>query len=391
MVLQRLLSLAIVLSCTLCGCALGPHTIRGATLGYNEVLHDTAEAELLLNLVRARYGEQPNFVEVASVTQQYAFTSQTTLQGDLAGQVFPAVGSFFPHLIWNGTVAETPTIALAPKFDDKFNQRLRSPISIDSMSILVWCGWNIDTVLRVTSNNINGLDNALMAGRAHPEWPANVDEFRQVTQLLKQLQLRGKVELVAQFEEEEGAAKPEAGKPDAEKDKRLEDQVHVLRFSPDVVGGPEHQQLMHLLKLGKAESFYKVNAAAEGILKEQPPYEEVVLSRRSFSEVMYYMSHGIEVPCEHIVEGVAHQTLLGNGQAFDWNTVTGDMLRVCCQKRRPKHAEVAVKYRGYWFYIPNSDLNSRYTLNFLVELYNMEVRGGGGASVPLITIGAGGK
>lgn len=385
MVLQRLLSLAIVLS-FVCGCAIGPRTIRNATLGYNEVLHDTAEAELLLNLVRARYGEQPNFVEVASVTQQYAFTSQTTLQGDVAGAVFPPVGSFFPHLILNGTVAETPTIALAPKFDDKFNQRLRSPISIDSMSILVWCGWNIDTVLRVTSNNINGLDNALMAGRAHPEWPANVDEFKQVTHLLKQLQLRGKVELVAQFPEEGAAAKPESTE-----DKRIEDQLHVLRFSPDVVGTPEHQQLMQLLKLGKAESYYKVNAAAEGILKEQPPYDEVVLSRRSFSEVMYYMSHGIEVPCEHIVKGIAHQTNLGNGQVFDWNTVTGDMLRVCCQKRRPKNAEVAVKYRDYWFYIPNSDLASRYTLNFLVELYNMEVRGGGGASVPLITIGAGGK
>ncbi|MFO1044840.1 MAG: hypothetical protein U0941_23960 [Planctomycetaceae bacterium] len=386
MVLQRFLPLAILLSCMLSGCAIGPHTIRNASLGYNEVLHDTAEAELLLNLVRARYGEQPSFVEVASVTQQYAFTSQTTVQGDFTGAVFPPVGSFFPHWVWNGTVSETPTIALAPKFDDTFNQRLRSPISIDSMSILVWCGWNIDTVLRVTSNNINGLDNALMAGRAHPEWPANVDEFKQVTYLLKQLQLRGKVELVAQFPEDDGKAKPETTK-----DKRLEDQVHVLRFSPEIVGTPEHNELMRLLKMGKAESFYKVNAAAEGILKEQPPYDEVVLSRRSFSEVVYFMSHGIEVPCEHVVQGIAHQTVMADGQSFDWNTVTGDMFRVCCQKRRPKNAEVAVKYRGYWFYIDKADLASRYTLNFLVELYNMEVRGGGGAAVPLITIGAGGK
>lgn len=402
--LRLLLSGLMVL---LSGCALGPHTVQPSSLGYNEVLHDTAETEMLLNLVRARYGEQPVFVEVPSVTQQYDFTGQATVQGHFRNSVFP-FGEFFPHWILAGTAAERPTIVLAPKFDEQFNQRLRSPITIDSMSILIWCGWNIDTVLRLAANNVNGMDNALMAGRPHPEWPADVSEFRQFSNVLRQLQLQGKVELVALFSDEDEKDKKDGAKlasysssskksnrgrfvADEAPDKRIEGLPHVLRFAPDVVGNPEHQTLSQLLKLREPKEFYPVNEAAEGILKERAPYDDLVLSRRSFSEVLFFLSQGIEVPCEHIESCIAHQTRLADGQPFDWNTVTGDLICIRCSRKRPACSEIAVKYRGYWFYIDERDLPSRYTVSLLVELYNMEVRGGGGAAVPLLTIGASGN
>ena len=400
---SRWLLMSVALS-LLSGCVLGPHTVQPSSLGYNEVLHDTAESELLLNLVRARYGEQPMFVEVPSITQQYDFTRTATVSGHFGHHFFLPIDAF-PHWLFGGTLAERPTIVLAPKFDEKFNQRLRAPITIDTMSILVWCGWNIDTVLRLASNNINGLDNALMAGRAHPEWPADVSEFRMVTQQLRQLQLQGKVELVAIFPEtHEKNKKGDAqlashsfsrqslreaqNKPE---EKRIEAQPHVLRFAPDVVGKPEHQNVTRLLRLREDKVFYSVKEAAEGILKEQAPYDDLILSRRSFSEVLFFLAQGIEVPCEHLVAGIAHQTMLANGEAFDWNTVTGDLIQVRCCPKRPGHAEVAVKYRDHWFYIEERDLASRYTLSLVTEIYNIEVRGGGGASVPLLTIGASGK
>lgn len=381
--------------------------MQPSSIGYNEVLHDTAETEMLLNLVRARYGEQPVFVEVPSVTQQYDFTGQATIQGQFRNPVFP-FGESLAHWIFAGTAAERPTIVLAPKFDEQFNQRLRAPITIDSMSILVWCGWNIDTVLRLASNNVNGLDNALMAGRPHPEWPADVTDFRHASLLLRQLQLEGKVELVAilsdgdkdkekKEEMQTVSLKTSKGRPkvrliaDGEADKRVEGQPHVLRFAPEVIGTPEHLQLVKLLKLADTkETYYPVNAAAEGILKERPPYDSVVLSRRSFSEVIFFLGQGIEVPCEHIEAGMVHQTRLADGSVFDWNNVTGDLICVRCCKKKPKNTEIAVKYRDYWFYIDRSDLASRYTMSLVVELYNMEVRGGGGAAVPLLTIGASG-
>lgn len=404
---HRLLLITIAIISIACGCAIGPRTVQPSSLGYNEVLHDTAETEMLLNLVRARYGEQPVFVEVPSVTQQYDFTGQATIQGHFRNPVFP-LGESLAHWILAGTAAERPTIILAPKFDEQFNQRLRAPITIDSMSILVWSGWNIDTVLRVSSNNLNGLDNALMAGRPHPEWPADVADFRQASQLLRQLQLQGKVELVAILSDADKSEEKNAGMQtvslknskknsrvrliaDESPDKRLEGQPHVIRFAPEVIGAPEYLQLKQLLRLEDTdEAYYPVNAAAEGILKERAPYDKLVLSRRSFSEVIFFLGQGIEVPREHIEAGVAHQTRMGDGSVFDWNHVTGDLICVRSSKKKPKNTEIAVKYRDHWFFIDRSDLASRYTMSLVVELYNMEVRGGGGAAVPLLTIGASG-
>ncbi len=354
----RLLLPSVIL--LLSGCAIGPYTVQPSSLGYNEVLHDTAETELLLNLVRARYGEQPVFVEVPSVTQQYDFTGQATVQGHFRNPVFP-LGESLAHWIFAGTAAERPTIVLAPKFDEKFNQRLRAPITIDSMSILVWCGWNIDSVLRVSSNNVNGMDNGLMAGRPNPEWPADVSDFRQFSHVLRQLQLQGKVELVAIFPDAADKGKKDGAKlatyspqdrnkphwlADEKEDKRVEAQPHVLRFAPDVVGTPEHKTLMQLLKLRESKEFYPVKEAAEGILKERAPYDGLVLSRRSFSEVLYFLGQAIEVPNEHLESCMVHQTRMADGQAFDWNNVTGDLLCVRCSKKKPNHTEIAVKYRG---------------------------------------------
>jgi len=53
---------------------------------------------------------------------------------------------------------------------------------------------------------------------------------------------------------------------------------------------------------------------------------------------------------------------------------------------RPHHAAVAVQHRGYWFYVDETDLDSKSTFNLLLELFNLEIRAGGGAQIPLLTI-----
>ena len=64
-------------------------------------------------------------------------------------------------------------------------------------------------------------------------------------------------------------------------------------------------------------------------------------------------------------------------------------LRIHSSKKRPCHAAVAVHYRGYWFFIDESDRESRVVFEFLVEMYNLEIRGGGAAALPVLTLSAG--
>jgi hypothetical protein len=54
----------------------------------------------------------------------------------------------------------------------------------------------------------------------------------------------------------------------------------------------------------------------------------------------------------------------------------GDLIRVHSQKTKPKHAFVATKYRGWWFYIDDDDLTSKSTFALVITVYGLELAGG---------------
>ena len=96
------------------------------------------------------------------------------------------------------------------------------------------------------------------------------------------------------------------------------------------------------------------------------------------------------VPEEHVITGIAPVTLDQNGQPYDWTHVTAGNFVVHAQKHRPRDAEVAVPYRGYWFYIAPNDVNSRAALAILEMVFALQEssdRPGG----PLLTLPIGGR
>ncbi len=89
-------------------------------------------------------------------------------------------------------------------------------------------------------------------------------------------------------------------------------------------------------------------------------------------------------------KGLALFTMYEWGEVFDWNAVTGDLLRVCTCKHRPKTAAVAVKYRGHWFYIDDRDHNSKATFSLLMQLFELKAGGGATEAKPVLTLSVGG-
>jgi hypothetical protein len=96
------------------------------------------------------------------------------------------------------------------------------------------------------------------------------------------------------------------------------------------------------------------------------------LNMRSVLQMMIYLSKGVCVPAEHVANGVAPTTPGPDGRPYDWTRVTSGAFFVGCQKHRPRDAEVAVHYRGYWFFIPQNDVNSRAVLAILEVLYSLQ-------------------
>jgi hypothetical protein len=60
------------------------------------------------------------------------------------------------------------------------------------------------------------------------------------------------------------------------------------------------------------------------------------------------------------------------------------------QKHRPRGAEVAVQYRGYWFYIAPNDVKSRAALAILEVVFGLQESDGKNAG-PLLTLPIGGR
>lgn len=109
---------------------------------------------------------------------------------------------------------------------------------------------------------------------------------------------------------------------------------------------------------------------------------------RSMIGVMFYLSHAICVPQEHLKAGLVVNTASDADLPFSWSSMTGDLLSVQCSKHRPDCAAVAVPYRGYWFYLDDRDHSSKATFALLSQLFELSA-GGGASSGPVLTLPVG--
>jgi hypothetical protein len=160
------------------------------------------------------------------------------------------------------------------------------------------------------------------------------------------------------------------------RDRRL-----LLKINALVLDSPEVQELCHLLHLKRDQTSYEVSVGGpEDPFRGAPPTEEgtvIKLFPRSVIQAVFYLSHGVEVPPEHLNCGIVTPTVDADGTVFDWQQVTAGLLAVHYAKQhyRPKQAYVAVKYRGYWFYIDDRDSDSKITFSLMSTMTHVNLLG----------------
>ena len=102
-----------------------------------------------------------------------------------------------------------------------------------------------------------------------------------------------------------------------------------------------------------------------------------------------FLSKGVCVPMEHVETGIVPVTRGLDGLPFDWTSITRGLFIVHSQRHRPRNAEVAVQYRGYWFYIARNDVDSRSVLAISEILFSLQ-ESDENQLAPLLTLPAGG-
>ena len=388
-----------------CGCV-GPKAIQIARPKYDEAVRVSTKESWLRNLVRLRYAEPIGLLTVSGITTQFSLDGSAEFDGGRS------LGN--PLAIGTGGLglSEKPTISFTPQESPEFAKSLMTPVSLDTLVLLGKARWELDRSLRVTISNINGLDNASAAEGPAPRQPPDFAQFQLLARQLSVLHERRQLEIMPDHEVQElGAPLPASALRGADAVAAAqagfmfqtrnngqhyvltkERQTYAIRIAPDAMATPECLTALELMQLPPGRQSYRVAEAVEGQLKYgAAPYPrgEMRITTRSVLEMMFYLSKAVEVPAEHICDGIVTATLCPDGTLFDWRYVLGDIFQVHVQRHKPTHAAVQTRYRGYWFYIDDRDSSSKVTFAMLVKLFKLQHHGTR-TSQPLLTLPVGG-
>jgi hypothetical protein len=411
----RRASVVFIVGLLAAGCrSFGPRALEQTRLPYNEAVKATTEQQLLLNIVRLRYTDTPSSLAISNIAAQFEavrslqlvpFFSATGGDNNRGsyGAVLPqaALGS-----------ADRPTFSLTPLDDQEFTKKLFTPLSLDGIIYLAKTTWPISTVFRLYLENLNWVSNAETASGPTPKDPPTFEEFQRGIAALQTLQDRDQI--VFGLEER---AEPVGGPVPASTIKPSDvieaakngfeyrpdeggstwtlvkkTQQAVLRIDPEATSSPEMRELARIFKIKPGLPQYDVTLEALNPFPSTYPAEgvnKIDLEARSLLQAMYYVAHGVDIPSEHASRGIVMVTRDPSGRPFDWQQVLKGLFRVRSAKAPPPNAHVAVPYQGYWFYIDESDLDTKATFSLLMELARLELSATG--SQPLLTLPLGGR
>lgn len=342
------------------GCAsMGPGTIGRDRINYDQAITQSWQRQLLLNLVKLRYGDTPFFLDVASITNSYGVETQVSLGANWWSNVIGAGASNSQSVGGVSRYTDKPTITYSPLLGQRFTRSLMTPIPPGIVLSLIQSGWPADAVLRMMVSSVNGVQNRFGAGvRARGADP----EFYRLGSVLRSIQASGAIGMrLDRLKEQEWAVMTLArGKltGDVEEDQR------AVR---EILG----------LQQGAAEYRVVFGSATRN-------ENEIAMITRSMLEVLFDLAASIEVPQAHVQEGRTPIT-----RVFETDGPGGfrPMIRILSGTERPGDEFVAVPYRDQWFWVEDRDYPSKQILSFLLILLSLtDVDPGKGS--PIITIPA---
>src|SRR4051794_18209864 len=165
----------------LTGCV-GPRAIRYTRLKYNEVIRDTNDEQLLLNLVRLRYADSPVFIDLPSITSQFELSAGGSDPGPGGSQTNFGIAGLSGR--------DSPTLSYHPRQGREIAKALLNPLTADLYSV-VTAGASLEQLLWMTLNDINDVQNAIRATTLAPRAPDDNARFLRGIRLLAEIDDRG--------------------------------------------------------------------------------------------------------------------------------------------------------------------------------------------------------
>jgi hypothetical protein len=328
-IVRRVLTLAILclVLCVFSGCAIvGPRSISMGRAGYNEVINKTEDEQMLLSMVKSRYGETASLLAVSGVAANVRFSTRAGVQAGFgsdesyAGNLVPFSGG----LVYE----ENPTITYVPVQGEQYLRQLMSPIPLDILILFMLNETYSSNPLALLAKRINDMQNPdfLDPPSMKPD-----PRFQRFVELSKELDQAGVIQMVT--------------------DPRKEAPFDLLVTGYAPTYSERVKEYLALLGLSMpADAFSDiVFPVVFGVKGRQ--FDGIAISTRSILDLIEILKAAIEVPQEHVDAGLA--------VTYPAMSLTGKNIHIHASKDKPKQAALAVKHRGYWFYIDDTDMHTK--------------------------------
>lgn len=384
----------------LAGCrGMGPRTIASDRIAYNDAIATSWKQQILLNIVRVRYGDMAEFIDVGAINNSYEL-SRTT-QGNFGAGLLPH--NFVDNNLafgWTGSrsVSDRPSIEYKPQTGPEFTRNLINPIAPTLILSLIEGGTSADTVMDLAVESIHGIRNRQVGGG---EVKAEHDDFTPLLTALRIAHAEGDISFRFQPGDDErktsdafltfhdtdpkkGAVGVVRQKLEVQDPKVRELKV-VFGTRPGGKGKDKKEKAKNkekdkekdkgeLKKEEKAEIALQARTAlrvvvafekdiekekeAEKKLEKEKDMPELALQTRSVLRVMRSLSEYVQVPVSHLTDGRA-PILAGVG------TDPRPHLTVYSSCKKPCDSFAAIHYHGHWFWIEHNDDRSKRTISYL--------------------------
>jgi predicted small lipoprotein YifL len=357
--MRRRFSAAILsLSVAACG-AIGPATVPHDRIDYGSAIGNSWKEQTLLNIVKLRYADMPIFLEVAQVIAGYQL--QGTLGTSFTAGNFNAavIGPFTAtgNATAAGTYTDRPTVIYQPLTGVDFLKRLMTPIPPSSVLFMIQSGYAADRIMPIMLDSINGLNNESNRLRR----PAD-PKFTRLVELIREGQLAGAIQIRIE--------RPKDG---------AESSVLIFGPSKDPELANKGREIKSILGIKPDLRELKVNYGGYSGRDD-----EIDMMTRSMLQIMLEFAATVQVPEPDVAQGKATPGLVDTPGAAALN---GPPLRVLVSDTQPQDAHVAVQYAGRWFWIADTDIQSKYTFGIIMLLFSIADTGVKG-STPVVTIPA---
>ncbi len=179
----RLILAGIVCSLAVTGC-LSPITLNRAVTAYDQAITDAISKQLLINIARAHQYQPIHFTGVSNIAATFDFRVSAGATPALTGEASRALMPIF-----GGSVAENPTISIAPIDGEEFTKRLLTPFQETKFLLLLRQRYDIDLLLRLMAQELRITENGQeVAYRNTPSDRTGYEMFRRVVTHLSAIQ-----------------------------------------------------------------------------------------------------------------------------------------------------------------------------------------------------------